>query len=73
MSRAKGRIASEFRPKLHSRVESLSLESLGIKSKKSGHDSRQGSRRIRIQTQIAYSRREFESGKSGHKVWKVWT
>ena len=28
MSRAKGRVASGFRPELHSRAESLSLESL---------------------------------------------
>ena len=30
MSRAKGRAASAFRPKLHSRAESLSLESLDM-------------------------------------------
>ena len=30
MSRAKGRAASGFRPKLHSRTESLSLESLDM-------------------------------------------
>ena len=32
-----------------------------------------GSHRIRVQTQIAQSRRLFESGKSGHRVWKVCT
>ena len=36
--------------KLHSRDESLSLD---IRAGKSGHESRHGSRRIRIQTQIA--------------------
>ena len=39
---------SGFRPKLHCRAESLSLESLDTRSGKSGHESRQGSRRIRI-------------------------
>ena len=48
MSRAKGRAASGFRLKLHSRAECLSLESLDIRSGKSGDESRQGSRRIRI-------------------------
>ena len=47
MSRAKGRAASGIRHKLHSRAESLSLESLDIRSGKSGHESRQGSRRFR--------------------------
>ena len=48
MSRAKVCAASGFRPNLHSRAESLSLESLDIRSGKSGHESRQGLRRIRI-------------------------
>ena len=73
MNRAKGRAASGFRPKLHSRAESSSFESLVIRSGKSGHESRQGPRRIRIQSQIAESRREFASGRSGHKVWNVYT
>ena len=42
MSRARSRATSGFRPKLHSRAESLSLESLDIRSGKSGHESRQG-------------------------------
>ena len=48
MRRAKGRAASGFKPQLHSRAESLSLESLDKRSGKSRHESRQGSRRIRI-------------------------
>ena len=57
--------ASGFRHKLQSRVESLSLENLNISLEQ---ESRQGSRRIQILKQIAYSRQGFESGKSGHKV-----
>ena len=72
MSRANGRTTSGFRPKLHSRAESFSLENLGIKSGKSGQESLQGSRRIRIGTKIAETRREFESGKSEQKVWNVY-
>ena len=71
MSRAKGGAASGFRSKLHSRAESFSLENLGIRSGKSGQESLQGSRLIRIGTKKAESRREFESGKSGQKVWNV--
>ena len=48
MSRAKGRAASGFSPKLQILANSVSLESLDISSGKSGHESRQGSRRIRI-------------------------
>ena len=48
MNRAKRRAASRFSPKLQIRAKSLSLESLVIRSGKSGHESRQGSRRIRI-------------------------
>ena len=48
MSRAKGRALSGFRPKLHSRDESLSLENLVIRSGKSGYETRQGLRRIWI-------------------------
>ena len=48
MSRAKGRAATGFRPKMQSRAESLSLESLDIRSGKSQNESRQMSRRIRI-------------------------
>ena len=48
MSRAKGRAASGFSPKLEILANSLSLESLYLRSGKSGHESRQGSRRIRI-------------------------
>ena len=42
---AANRASSGFRPKLHSRAASLSLD---IRSGNSGHESRQGSRRIRI-------------------------
>ena len=45
MSRAKDSDASRFRPNLHSRAESLSLESLGIRSGKAGYESRRGSRK----------------------------
>ena len=45
MSRARDRDASRFRPKLHSRAESLSLESLGKRSGKAGYESRRGSRK----------------------------
>ena len=48
MSSAKGGAAFEFTIKMHDRVESFVLESLDIKSEKSGQKSRQGSRRIRI-------------------------
>ena len=68
---AKGRAPSGFRPKLQIRAKSLKLESLDIRSGKSGHESRQGPSRLRIQTQIAESRREFDSGKAGHKVCKL--
>ena len=40
MSRAKGRTSSGFRLKLHSRADSLSLESLDIRSGKHGQESR---------------------------------
>ena len=73
MTRAKGCAASGFRPKLQIRSKSLSLESLVIRSRKSGHESRQGPSRLGIQTQIAESRREFDSRKAGHKVCKLWT
>ena len=42
MNRAMGHATSGFRPKLYSRAESLSLESLEIRSGKSGHESRHG-------------------------------
>ena len=42
------RAATRFRPKLHSRAESMSLEVLDLSSGKSGLDTRQESRRIRI-------------------------
>ena len=45
MNRAMGHATSGFRSKLHSRAESLSLESLEIRSTKSGHESRRGSRK----------------------------
>ena len=48
MSRAKGRAATGFSPKLQILANSLSLESLDIRSGKSGHESRQGSRRTRV-------------------------
>ena len=73
MSRTMDGSASGFRSKLHSRAESFSLENLGIRSGKSGQESLQGSRRIRIGTKKAEPRREFESGKSGQKVWNVYT
>ena len=44
-----GHATSGYRSKLHSRAESLSLD---IRTGKSGHESRHGSRRIQIQTQI---------------------
>ena len=74
MSRTKGRAASGFRPKLHSRAESLSLESLDIKSGKSGQESRQGSRRLRFRPKLR-SRAEslslecldIKSENSGHE------
>ena len=47
MSRAKGGAASGFRSKLHSLSESFSLETLDIRSAKSGQESLQGSCRIR--------------------------
>ena len=71
MIRAKGRAATGFRPKVQSRAESLSLESLDIRSGKSQNESRQGSRRIQFWTQTAESRQAFESGKFGHMVWKI--
>ena len=52
MSRSKGRAASGIRPKWHSRAESLNLESLVIRSRKSGHESRHGPRRIRLGTKL---------------------
>ena len=48
MNRPMGRAASGFSPKLQILADSLSLESLDIRSGKSGHESHQGSRRIRI-------------------------
>ena len=48
MSSAKGGAAFEFTIKMHDRAESLILESLDIKSEKSGQKSRQGSRRIQF-------------------------
>ena len=42
MSSAKGDAAFEFTIKMHDRVESFVLESLDIKSGKSGQESRQG-------------------------------
>ena len=48
MSRAKGRAASGFSPKLQILANNLSVESLVIRSGKSGHESPHGSRRIRI-------------------------
>ena len=48
MNRAKGCAASGFRRKLQRHAEKLSLESLDIRSEKSGTESRQGSRRIWI-------------------------
>ena len=75
MTRAKGLALSGFRPKLHSRTESSSLESLDIRSGKSGHESRQGPRRISEFRPKLHSRAEslsFESlvirsGKSEHE------
>ena len=48
MNNPTGRAASGFRLKLQIRAKSSSRESLDIRSGKSGHESRQGSRRIRI-------------------------
>ena len=48
MSRAKGGSAFGLTTKLHDRAESLSLESLDKRSGMSGHESRDGSRRILI-------------------------
>ena len=42
MSRAKGRAASGFRPKLQNCAECSSRESLDIRSGKCGNESRQG-------------------------------
>ena len=47
-NRAKSCAAFGFRPKLQSRAESFNLESLVIRSEKSGKKLRQGSRRFRI-------------------------
>ena len=48
MSRAKGGAVFGFTTKLHDRTECLSLESLDKRSGMSGHESRDGSRRILI-------------------------
>ena len=48
MNRAKDCAASGFRPKLQRHAENLSLESLDLRTEKSGLESRQGSRLIRI-------------------------
>ena len=60
MSHAKGRAASGFRPKLHSRVESLSLESLG-------HESLRGPRKSK-HTKIWSRKSRHGSQKSGHRL-----
>ena len=48
MSCVKGRAASGFRPKLHSRAESLSPENVDIRSENCGLEARQWSHHIRI-------------------------
>ena len=68
--RAKGRAAFGFITKLHDRAKSFILESLDIKSGKSGQESRQVLRCVRIKTKILESRREFESGMTEQKVCK---
>ena len=79
MSRTMDGSASGFRSKLHSRAESFSLENLGIRSGKSGQESLQGSRRIRIGIKLQ-SRAESlslesldrRSGMSTHESRQGW-
>ena len=48
MNRPTGRVAPGFSPKLQILANSLSLESVDIRSGNSGHESRQGSNRFQI-------------------------
>ena len=74
MSRAMGRAASGFRPKLHNRAESLSFERLDIRSGKSRHES--GGKTLDIPK---FGRESLDMGRKGlvqtfaTKFWYVQT